>query len=285
MSQTNLHISTPTQFLEVDGARISYRRFGKPSTVPMVFFQHFTGTMDNWDPIITNRLAEGREVILFDPKGVGRSTGAPHTSVQANAQDAIAFIRKIADGPVDLFGFSLGGFTAQEIAVQAPELVRRIILAGTAPFGGEGFTELSPKVMGIIAKDASFEQKCLELFFPETKEGVAAGHAWLDRIARRKDDREGYATAEVAAAQMQAVQGWARGDGDRKAYLGKIAHPVLVVNGDDDIMLPTINSYILQQELPNAQLILYPNSGHAAHFHYPLEFVEAALIFLSAHPA
>jgi|SRR5882672_4496616 len=267
---STLHATTPTRFVEAGGIRFGFRRFGNEEGIPLVFLQHFTGTMDNWDPILTNRLAETRPVVLFDNAGIGRSTGTTPTTVAAMARDATGFIRTLGAPMVDLFGFSVGGFVAQEIAVQASDLVRCMVLAGTGPQGGEGMAQFSPKVFEILAREgATVEERLLELFFSPTEASQAAGRAWLGRIATRQADREPPSPENVAAAQLQAIQAWGKGQGDRRVYLQRIKQPVLVMNGKDDIMVPTINSFILQQELPNAQLILYPDSGHAAVFQYP----------------
>ena len=283
MSHINMHESTPTQFMEIGDVRLAYRRFGKEGAPPLVCLQHFTGTMDNWDSLHTNRLVQDRPVVLVDYRGVGRSSGETPDSMPGMARDIIAFIQALGAEKVDLFGFSLGGMVAQQIALDVPKLVRRIILAGTGPSGGEGMDTFSPQVQEIVNRpNSTAAERMLELFFSPTAISQAAGKAWLARIAARQTDREPEAAPQVAAAQLAALAKWGQVTGERYGSLRNITHQTLVVNGHDDIMVPTVNSFILQQKLPDARLILFPDSGHGAHFQFPEEFAEAAARFLAA---
>jgi pimeloyl-ACP methyl ester carboxylesterase len=280
--QANPHDSAPTQFRAVGDARLAYRQFGKEGAPPLVCLQHFTGRMDNWDPIHTNRLAQDRPVVLVDYRGVGRSSGETPDSVPGMGRDIIAFIRALGARQVDIFGFSIGGMVAQQIALDAPQLVRRLILAGTGPAGGEGMAAFSPQVQEINRRpNSTAAERMLELLFSPTATSQAAGKAWLARIAARQVDREPPASPQVAAAQLAALKAWGEVTGERYGSLKNIPHRTLVVNGHDDIMVPTVNSFILQQKLPNARLILFPDSGHGAHFQFPEEFAEAAARFLA----
>lgn len=283
MSQINLHDSAPTQFQDVGDVRLAYRRFGKEGAPPLVCLQHFTGTMDNWDPIHTNRLAQDRPVVLVDYRGVGRSSGQTPESMQGMGRDIIALLHALGARQVDVFGFSIGGMVAQQIALDAPKLVRRLVLAGTGPSGGEGMAAFTPQVQEIVRRpNSTAAERMLELFFSPTATSQAAGKAWVARIAARKVDREPAASPQVAAAQLAALKAWGQVTGERYASLKNIAQRTLVVNGHEDIMVPTVNSYILQQKLPNARLILFPDSGHGGHFQFPEEFAEAAARFLAA---
>jgi pimeloyl-ACP methyl ester carboxylesterase len=201
MTQANLHETAPTQFQDVGDVRLAYRRFGKEGAPPLVCLQHFTGTMDNWDPIHTNRLAQERPVVLVDYRGVGRSSGEMPDSMQGMGRDIIAFIRALGAKQVDIFGFSIGGMVAQQIALDAPELVRRLILVGTGPSGGEGMAAFSPQVQEILNRpNSTVAERMLELFFSPTVTSQAAGKTWLSRIAARQADREPPASPQVAAA-------------------------------------------------------------------------------------
>ena len=283
MPQANLHHSTPTQFLEVGNVRFAYRRFGKEGATPVICLQHFRGRMDNWDPIHTNRLAQDRPVVLVDYRGVGRSSGETPDSIQGMGSDIIAFARALGAKQVDIFGFSIGGMVAQQIALDDPELVRRLILVGTGPSGGEGMAAFSPQVQEIMSRsNMTPAERGLALFFSPTATSQAAGKAWLARITARQVDREPDAAPQVGAAQLAALAKWGQVTGERYASLKNIPHRTLVVNGHDDIMVPTVNSYILQQKLPDARLILFPDSGHGSHFQFPEEFAEAAARFLAA---
>jgi len=283
MSQTDLHDSAPTKFQEIGDARLAYRRFGKEGPPRLVCLQHFTGRMDNWDPIQTNRLAQDRPVVLVDYRGVGRSSGEPPDSIQGMARDIIDFIPALGARQADIFGFSIGGMVAQQIALDAPDRVRRLILVGTGPSGGEGMATFSPQVQEIMSRPNSTPaERGLALFFSPTATSQAAGKAWLARITARQVDREPPASPQVAAAQLAALAKWGQVTGERYSSLKNIPHRTLVVNGHNDIMVPTVNSFILQQKLPNARLMLFPDSGHGAHFQFPEEFAETAAHFLAA---
>ena len=284
MSNVNLNETAPTQFQDIGGVSLAYRRFGKEGAPSVVCFQHFTGTINNFDPIHTNRLAQDRPVILVDYRGVGRSGGEMPDSIPATAADIIAFVNALGLKEIDLFGFSFGGMVAQQVVLDAPELVRRILLAGTGPSGGEGMQEYTPEVQEIVNRPNSTPQeRTLDLFFSKSPTSHSAGKAWLERIAARKVDREPEAKPQVTEAQLVALAKWgAIPARDRYGDLKKIKQRTLVVNGKNDIMVPTINSYILQQHLSDARLILYPDSGHGAHFQFSEEFADEAARFFAA---
>lgn len=284
MSQANTSETAPTQFQDIGDVRLAFRRLGKEGAPPVVCLQHFAGTMNNFDPIHTNRLAQDRPVVLVDYRGVGRSGGQTPDSMSGLARDIIAFIRTLGAQQVDVFGFSIGGMVAQQVALDAPHLVRRLILVGTGPAGGEGIGQFTPEVVEIVSRPGGteVERSALETFFSPTETSQAAGKAWLARIAERKSDREPPASAQVATAQLAALAKWGKVSGDRYASLKKLPHRTLVWNGRNDAMVPTVNSFILQQRLPDARLMLFPDSGHGSHFQFPEEFAEVAAGFLAA---
>jgi pimeloyl-ACP methyl ester carboxylesterase len=270
---------TTTRFIETDGVKYAYRRLGPPSGVPLVCLPHFTGTMDSWDPLVVDGFARNRPVILFDNRGVSRSGGSTPDSVAAMARDAVAFIAALGLKRVDLLGFSLGGFVAQVIAADYPTLVRRLILVGTGPEGGEGIRNL-PRVLE-EARQRSEGDPRRYLFFDQSLTSQAAGLAFLQRLAQRTADRDPESSQETVDAQFAAIMAWgADGNGSSAQRLQRIGQPVLVVNGKNDIMVPTSNSYTLFQGLPNARLTLYPDSGHGSLFQYPERFVEEGVRFL-----
>jgi pimeloyl-ACP methyl ester carboxylesterase len=284
MSRANTSETAPTQFQDIGDVRLAFRRFGKEGAPPVVCLQHFAGTMNNFDPIHTNRLAQDRPVVLVDYRGVGRSGGQTPDSMSGLARDIIAFIRTLGAEQVDVFGFSIGGMVAQQVALDAPHLVRRLILVGTGPAEGEGIGQFTPEVVEIVSRPGGteVERSALETFFSPSETSQAAGKAWLARIAERKSDREPPASAQVATAQLAALAKWGKVSGDSYASLKKLPHRTLVWNGRNDAMVPTVNSFILQQRLPDARLMLFPDSGHGSHFQFPEEFAEVAAEFLAA---
>jgi pimeloyl-ACP methyl ester carboxylesterase len=280
-SQSN---TAPTRFVETDGTRFAYRRFGSPVGTPMVLLQHFMGNLDNYDPAITDALATGREVILTDNAGVGLSTGAAPETVAAMARDAASLIDALGLEHVDLFGFSMGGYVAQQIAVARPDLVRRLILVGTGPRGGDGMGQLAPAVVPLFEKIHDPQDLMwLPIFFAPSEASQAAGRRFLERIRARTEDRDVPVSDATVAAHLAAAREWGAGDPDGFDYLKGIPHPALVVNGSNDIVVPTINSYILQQNLPNAELILFPDSNHGSHFQFTATFIRCVTDFVSRH--
>ena len=273
------HQTAPTQFVEANGIRFAYRRFGKASGAPLVFNQHFRGTMDYWDPAVTDGLAKNREVILFDNAGVSSTSGRVPTTMQEMGANAIAFIKALGLTKVDVLGFSIGGMVAQEIAAQAPDLVRRLILVGTGPRGADMSTSRSAEIFA-GAYDPP-EHLWLAVHFSPSPSGRAAGLAFLKRKLLRKD-RDPEVSDEAAAAQREAITKYYAPAAGALNYLKEIRQPTLIVQGSNDVIVPTVNSYILQQNLPNAELIVYPDANHGSFYQYPELFVSDADQFLSS---
>lgn len=273
------HDTVPTQFVEANGIRFAYRRFGKTGAVPIVLNIHFRGTMDHWDPLITDGLAKEREVVLFDNAGIGASSGKVQATFPDMATDAIAFIRALGIGKADILGYSIGGKVAQEIAVQAPDLVRKLVLVGTGPRGADTAASKSGEIFAATYNPP--EHLWIAAHFLPNAAGRAAGLKYLERKWRRKD-RSPEVTEEAAAVQYAAiVQSNEKTEGVWD-YLAQIRQPVLVVDGSNDLIIPTINGFTLQQHLPNAQLIVYPDSSHAPFYQYPELFLAHASLFLNA---
>jgi pimeloyl-ACP methyl ester carboxylesterase len=270
--------TAPTEFIEANGIRFAYRSFGDKSGTPLVFLQHFSGTMDDWDPTVVNGLAKDRPVVVFDNTGVGKSSGKTPDNVLQMATDAVHFISALDLKKVDLLGFSLGGFVAQQLAVDHPELVRKIVLAGTAPQGGE---EHLLKVLGEAFSQKGASDPKLYLFFTQSEASQAAGRAFLERVNSRKVDRDPPSGEEITDPQAKAIITWCAMKDPEHSILKAISQPVVVVNGSNDIMLPTENSYVMFKHLKDAKLILYPDSGHGALFQYADDFVHQTTRFLT----
>jgi pimeloyl-ACP methyl ester carboxylesterase len=275
------HDTAPTRFVDADGIRFAYRRFGTPGGTPIVLLQHFMGNLDNYDSAITDALAEGREVILTDNAAVGLSTGVAPETVAGMARDAASLIDALGLERVDLFGFSMGGFVAQQIVVDRPELVRRLILVGTGPRGGDGMGQLAPDTAPLFGKVCDPQDLMwLPIFFSPSDASQAAGRRFLERIRARSEDRDAPVSEATVAAHSAAAREWGAAAPASFAYLKQITQPALVVNGSNDIVVPTINSYILQQNLPSAELILFPDSNHGSHFQFTEPFNRYATDFL-----
>jgi pimeloyl-ACP methyl ester carboxylesterase len=277
------HQTAPTQFVDAAGIRFAYRRFGKPGTVPLVFNMHLTGTMDHWDPLVTDGLAATREVILFNNAGISSTSGQVPASVEGMAANAAAFIKTLGFAKADVLGFSLGGLVAQALAIAEPSLVRRLVLVGTGPRGGEGMATLTREAQAVFgATYANPDDMWLGVFFAPTETSQAAGRAFLKRFRLRQDGRDPKVNEKVAPAQVDAISKWGAPREGAFDYLRRIGHPTLVINGNHDVIVYTVNSLILAQNLPNAQLILYPDSNHGSQYQYPSLFVADVARFLDA---
>jgi pimeloyl-ACP methyl ester carboxylesterase len=277
-------ITAATQFIDTRLETYAYRRFGGGAAPPLVFLQHFTGTLDNWDPAVTDPLAQSREVILFESAGLGRSTGAVPTTIAGMTDHLLAFTDALGLTEIDLLGFSLGGMVAQQAALERPSLVRRMLLVGTAPEGGEDIMHLEKPELRKILEDPTLAgyQILVKLFFTPSESSQAAGQAFVSRLAARTVDREPLSGPEVAQAQIAAFRAWERVDGERFGKLRRITQPCLVVNGVRDTMIPVRNSYFLAEHLPNAMLVTYPDAGHGSLFQFHESFVRQATLFLDA---
>jgi len=270
----------PTKTIDIGGATFAYRQLGPDSGTPVIFLNHLTGDLDTWDPRVVDGIAARHRVITFDNRGVGASQGTTPRSVAAMARDAIAFIRALGYDQVDVLGFSLGGFIAQVIVEEEPQLVRKLILAGTGPAGGQGIDKMTRvTLLDALKGTLTFKDPKEYLFFTRTANGKAAAKKFAKRLKERTNNRDKPISITAFRNQLKAIHRWGL---QEPSDLSAIRQPVLVANGNQDKMVPSGNSTDLARRLPNAQLRLYPDAGHGGIFQYHTEFVDEALKFLDS---
>jgi pimeloyl-ACP methyl ester carboxylesterase len=250
----------------------------------LLFLQHFTGTLDNWDPDVTDPLAADHDVILFENAGVGRSTGKVPTTMAGMAEHVFSFLETLEIETCDVLGFSLGGVIAQHMALNSPKVFHKMILVGTAPRGGEDIMHLEKPILAKHLQDPNLKgyEILQKIFFAPTETSQAAGKEFIGRLMRRQQDREPISGPAIAQAQMAAFREWDQFTGKRFADLKRIQQPTLVVNGIHDEMIPVSNSYSLSENLPNAVLLTYPDSGHGSLFQWHDSFTGQAKAFLAS---
>jgi pimeloyl-ACP methyl ester carboxylesterase len=275
------HQNAPTRFAEAGGVSYAYRRFGSGGEAPLVLLQHFRGNLDNWDPALIDALAASREVILVDYAGVGSSTGEPAKSVGESARHIIAFTEELGLERIDLLGFSLGGFVAQEIALVRPYLIRKLVLAGTGPKGAPGMHGWRADVASHARTKVSDAEDLLYIFFAHTETSQALGKQFLGRIFTRTEDRDEPTTPAVRDAQYDAIVEWGVPDLSALQRLTGIAAPTLILQGDNDLMIPTRGSYTMAGLIPDARIRIYPDAAHASLFQYPADAAADINAFLA----
>lgn len=264
-----------------NGVTYAYRRFGKQGGVPLLFLQHFRGGIDSWDPSLVDAIATEREVILLDNTGVSLSSGATPVSVAQMARDAIAFVDRLGLAEIDVLGFSLGGFVAQELALMRPLLVRRLILAGTGPQGGPLMHGWRKDIADAARKADIGGPELLYIFFKHTETSQAKGMEFLARFLQRQENRDTLSTIQTRDAQYDAVVEWGIPDHAKLRRLAAITQPTFVAQGDDDLMIPPSLSHLMAGLIPQAEIKIYPDAAHAFLFQYPLEFGADVNAFLS----
>jgi pimeloyl-ACP methyl ester carboxylesterase len=273
------YTDAPTRTISAGGVDYAYRELGPKTGVPVIFLVHLAGNLDNWDPRVVDGIAAKHRVISFDNRGVGASTGKTPDTIEAMAKDAVTFIRALGFDQVDLHGFSMGGMIAQVIARNEPQLVRKLILTGTGPAGGKGMKEVVwvaqlDTLRGLLSRQDPKQF----LFFTQTANGMREGKAFLARLKERTSDRDTPISVRSYFAQLKACRSWGK---EQPHDLSRIRQPVLLANGDHDRMLPTPNTIDMSQRLPNNELVIYPDAGHAGIFQYHDQFVDKALEFLA----
>lgn len=272
------YVDAPNLSISAAGTTFSYRDIGPRTGVPLILLNHWGAVLDNFDPRIVDGLATRNRVIPTNYRGIGASGGTAPLTIDEMARDAIALIRALGFEKVDLLGFSLGGFVAQDIALKAPDLVRKLILTGTGPAGGEGIDKVGPVSWPLMIKGLlTLQDPKFYLFFTSTGNGRQAAKAFLKRLKERKANRDKGPTPVAFLRQLKAIKNWGQ---QAPQDLGSIRIPVLIANGDNDIMVPTANSIDMARRIPGAQLVIYEDAGHGGIFQNHADFVPKALSFL-----
>ncbi|WP_040840124.1 alpha/beta fold hydrolase [Nocardia brevicatena] len=271
--------NAPTRTIEAGGITFAYRELGPRGDIPVVFFVHLAGNLDNWDPRIIDPIAAGRHVIAFDNRGVGASTGSVPDTVEAMAHDAATFIQALGFEQVDILAFSLGGMVAQALVIQRPEMVRKLVLTGTGPAGGKGIDKIASTTYFDITRAALTRSDPKEyLFFNRDTAGKRAGRAFIERLQERTVDRDVPVTVTTLRTQLKAIKRWGR---SAPSDLSQLNRPTLIANGDHDRMVPSQLSEDLHHRIPGSDLIIYPGSGHGAIFQFHDKFAPTAVAFLA----
>ena len=273
------YIHAPTRTITAGGVTYAYRELGPKGGIPVIFFVHLAGTLDNWDPRIIDPVAEGRHVIAFDNRGVGASTGKVPDSVEAMADDAYTFIKALGFDTIDVFSFSLGGMVAQALVVKHPELVRKLVLTGTGPKGGKDIDKVVGVTYWDVLRAAVTRSDPKEfLFFNRNATGKPAARAFVNRLKERTVDRDAEIKVKAFQTQLKAIKKWGRSVPDD---LSKLTQPTLIANGDNDRMVPSVLSEDLHRRIKNSEVIIYPDSGHGGIFQYHEQFAPIAVDFLA----
>ncbi|WOH19777.1 alpha/beta hydrolase [Paenarthrobacter sp. GOM3] len=268
----------PTSTITVGDVTYAYRELGPQGGIPVIFLIHLAGNMDNWDPRVIDPIARKHHVITFSNRGVGSTTGNVPGTIEEMADDAAAFITALGYGQVDLFGFSLGGMIAQALVLKHPTMVRRMVLAGTGPAGGDGIQNIIGTTYKDVLRGALTRQDPKEfLFFNRNAAGKPAARAFINRLKERTTNREAPIKLGAFQTQLKAIRRWGLSP---SADLGVITQPTLIANGDNDRMVPSVLSSDMHRRIPGSELVIYPDSGHGGIFQFHDRFVPVALEFL-----
>ncbi len=276
---TEYHNTAATKFVVVGNSNIAYRVLGNKQGTPLVMISALGNSMDDWDPAVTNGLAQHNKVIIFDIEGVGSSSGPTPNNIPNMASGVVNFIHVLGYSKVNLLGFSMGSFVTEQIALTNPSLVNKIILTGTGPKGAEGLSNL-PNILATTV-GLSPEQVFLASFFAPSDTSQAAGKLSYERIQKRVDGRDAPVSQESLVAGLTAVLGWAQPNPDALNELKKINKPVFIAQGEKDFLVPVVNAIHMANSIPGAKLIVYPDAGHGAIYQYHDQFVQSAFDFLN----
>lgn len=279
-SESMIFKNVKTDTINVNGTKFYYRKLGNINeSVPVIFLNHLGATLDNCDPGVMDGIATKHQIIAFDNRGVGATEGTTPVTIAKMAKDAISLIKALGYKKVDIIGFSMGAFIAQEILLQEPQLVRKAVLTGTGPAGGEGIKNVTKiTYLDIFRGLLTFRDPKFYLFFNTNKNGKKSAKEFLARIKERTENRDKKIGIKSFGNQLKAIHSWGL---QKPQDLSVIKQPVLIANGDNDRMVPSINTYDLAKRVSNAELIVYKDAGHGGIFQNHEEFVKSALAFLA----
>jgi pimeloyl-ACP methyl ester carboxylesterase len=272
------YAQAPARTITAGGVTYAYRELGPKRGIPVIFFVHLAANLDDWDPLIVDPIAKDHHVIAFDNRGVGASSGQVPDSVEAMADDAHTFIRALGFHQVDIFSFSLGGFVAQALVIEHPDLVRKLVLTGTGPAGGKDIDKVAGTTYYDILRAALTRSDPKEfLFFNRNATGKPAARAFVNRLKERTVDRDAPISAKAFQTQLKAIKKWGR---SAPADLSKVSQRTLIANGDNDRMVPSVLSEDMYRRIPGSELLIYPDSGHGGIFQFHDKFAPVAVEFL-----
>lgn len=279
-SETMTFKNVKTDTINADGTIFYYRKLGNMhDAVPVIFLNHLGATLDNCDPRIMDGIAAKHSIIAFDNRGVGAAGGITPVTIAAMAKDAVSFIKAMGYEKVDIVGFSMGAFIAQEILLQEPELVRKAVMTGTGPAGGAGIKKVTRiTYLDMLRGYLTFRDPKFYLFFNQNKNGKKAAKEFLARIKERSENRDKKISIRSFGNQLKAIHSWGL---QQPQDLSVIKQPVLIANGDNDRMVPSSNTYDLAKRISTAELIVYKDAGHGGIFQNNQAFVNSVLTFLN----
>jgi pimeloyl-ACP methyl ester carboxylesterase len=273
------YAKAPARSISVGGTTYAYRELGPKGGIPVVFFVHLAGTLDNWDPRVVDPIAKHRHVIAFDNTGVGASTGKVPDSIEAMADDAYTFITALGHDKIDIFSFSMGGMIAQDLIVKHPDLVRKLILTGTGPRGGKDMDKVAGTTYWDTLRAALTRSDPKEfLFFNRNDAGKRAAKAFVKRLQERTADRDRPISITAFQTQLKAIKKYGR---SAPSDLSTFTQPTLIANGDNDRMVPSVLSQDLHRRIKDSELVIYPDSGHGSIFQFSEKFTPVAVKFLA----
>ncbi|OAJ52931.1 alpha/beta hydrolase [Paraburkholderia ginsengiterrae] len=273
------YIHAPNLSINAGGTAFAYRDLGPRTDMPLIMLNHWGAVLDNFDPRIVDGLARRHRIIAVDYRGIGSSGGTAPVTVDEMARDTIALIRALGFDQVNLLGFSLGGFVAQDVALKAPSLVHKLIVTGSGPAGGQGIDRVGAVSWPLMLKGLlTLRDPKAYMFFTSTTNGRKAASAFLKRLKERKTGRDKGPTPRGLLRQLEAIKAWGR---QAPQDLARLQMPVLIANGDNDIMVPTALSRDMARRIHQVQLVIYEDAGHGGIFQYHADFVSRALVFLA----